>query len=275
MVEHDRHYYEVKDTKLGDFACKLDSQYMHRDDGAGGAASAIGETLRDLMGDIGSIVIPCEIVCPPIAYDELEQLEELTSRLAQAGAAATGDSLFYAFGTQLNPEIAELRADYVLSILKAQVLLSDWLRAIMEIDVTRQLSAFATQFPRGYAMRIADPAYWPDMEQLIDDYLQFNPTRNRELDLLPLFAWIDAGRVARRVKDSRIKQRPTFHYRLPDARIGQPDWSLALEWNRWCAVERLAADRERLAEMGEDFVTRRQELSATQWAVRASEWLIV
>ncbi|OBX33760.1 putative amidoligase enzyme [Halomonas elongata] len=36
-----------------------------------------------------------------------------------------------------------------------------------------------------------DPDYQPDLRTLIDDYLEYNPTRNRELDLLPLFAYLD------------------------------------------------------------------------------------
>ena len=36
-----------------------------------------------------------------------------------------------------------------------------------------------------------DAGYGPDLGALIDDYLAANPTRNRALDLLPLFAELD------------------------------------------------------------------------------------
>jgi hypothetical protein len=31
----------------------------------------------------------------------------------------------------------------------------------------------------------------PDLDTLIDDYLEYNPTRNRALDFLPLFLHLD------------------------------------------------------------------------------------
>ena len=49
--------------------------------------------------------------------------------------------------------------------------------------------------------------------------------------------------------DPRIEPRPAFRYRLPRARLGDPKWSVLLEWNRWVEVERLAEDTERLDKM--------------------------
>jgi hypothetical protein len=118
------------------------------------------------------------------------------------------------------------------------------------------------------------PGYAPDQAGLIDNYLHANPTRNRELDMLPLFAWIDEDRVRSCVPDARIKARPTFHYRLPDARIGDPGWSLALEWNRWCVVERLAADAERLAAMSEAWTANDARLVPGNWAIMSTGWLL-
>ena len=46
----------------------------------------------------------------------------------------------------------------------------------------------------------------------------------------------------------KIAARPVFHYRLPQAHSGAAGWSIAPDWNRWVAVERLAADGKRLAE---------------------------
>jgi hypothetical protein len=53
-------------------------------------------------------------------------------------------------------------------------------------------------------------------------------------------------RVRARLPNEKIGKRPTFHYRLPDARVSDPGWSIAPDWNRWVAVERLAVDRPRL-----------------------------
>src|SRR3546814_9457337 len=46
-----------------------------------------------------------------------------------------------------------------------------------------------------------------------------------------------------RLTDELIKARPTFHYRLPNARLADPQWSIVREWNLWVRVERLAHDR--------------------------------
>lgn len=160
-------------------------------------------------------------------------------------------------------------------MLKAYLLLSDWLRAIMNVDVTRRVAAFSDPFPSHYVLATVHPDYWPPVQRLIDDYLRSNPTRNRELDMLPMFAWFDEERVRRAVQDNRVKKRPTFHYRLPDANIGREGWSLMLEWNRWRLVEELAEDRERLNRMGAAYIENARHFIPKNWAVPASEWLLV
>ena len=74
-------------------------------------------------------------------------------------------------------------------------------------------------------------------------------TRDRELDLLPLFAHLVPDQVYATVSETLVKPRPTFHYRLPNSRVDDAAWGGVIEeWNRWVAVERLAADAPRLAE---------------------------
>jgi hypothetical protein len=118
---------------------------------------------------------------------------------------------------------------------------------MVDPDPTRRLLGFAERYPSTYVELLAHEAYWPSMPTLIDDYLEANPTRNRDLDLLPLLAFLEESRVRGALPNEKIKKRPTFHYRLPDCRLADPNWSPVVEWNRWVAVERLAADRERLA----------------------------
>jgi hypothetical protein len=92
---------------------------------------------------------------------------------------------------------------------------------------------------------VVAPDYWPDLDDLMDDYLAANPTRDRNLDLLPLFLLLDERRVRAQLLEEKISKRPVLHYRLPTARVGQAGWSIALNWwNRLVAVERLAVDRE-------------------------------
>ena len=63
---------------------------------------------------------------------------------------------------------------------------------------------------------------------------------------MPLLTHLDPARVRAALPNEKINPRPTFHYRLPDARVSDPGWSIAPDWNRWVCVERLAADREKL-----------------------------
>jgi hypothetical protein len=274
LEQEDQHRFHLRGTSLGDFLIELDSQYVHRVPDAKGDDRDFAGRLRSILGNISELIVPNEIVCPPVELDRLAELEALTQALVDIGASGSSASPLYAFGCQLNPEIASREAGWILAMLRAYVLMSPWLRAIIELDLTRRLASFADPFPADYVRRILARDYAPDMDQLIDDYLAFNPTRNRELDMLPLFAWLDEQRVHASVDDVRIKARPTFHYRLPDARIGQPGWSLALEWNRWCVVERLAADADRLSAMSEAWLENDARLVPGNWAIMSTGWLL-
>ena len=276
----DHHRFAVQGTDLGDFRSELDSQFLHRTEADPEATSGLQMLLANfqdafhgVLGDIGSAVIPCEIVCPPLKIDELPRLDSLLEELRRIGAHGTEVSPLYAFGTQLNPDIADKSAEWIVSVLKAYLLLSDWLRAVISLNPTRRFLAFADPFPLAYVLHVIDPGYRPDMETLIDDYLLHNPTRNRELDLLPLFAWIDEARVRATIDDKRIKARPAFHYRLPDARLDRPDWTITTEWNRWCLVERLAERPDKLNPMASAYRENQGRLLPRDWAIMASEWI--
>ena len=93
--------------------------------------------------------------------------------------------------------------------------------------------------------------------------------------MLPLFAQIDEERVQAQVGDDRINARPTFHYRLPDCRIDDEQWTLARSWNRWCVVERLANDPQALDELTADFLLGKRGflgVARNDWIERADQW---
>lgn len=283
IEEEDPHRFHVRRTRLGDFTCELDTKVAHGpadeteengDDPLDDLLWDFRASLRSLYGDVSSLVMPCEIVCPPLPIADLHGLETLLAALREAGAAGTRASPLYGFGTHLNAEISDGGHDWIVAMLKAYLLMSDWLRAVMRIDTTRRLLAFTDPFPERYAAKVIDPGYWPDRARLIDDYLADNPTRNRELDMLPLFAWLDPDRVRARVDDRRVKPRPTFHYRLPDANFDRPDWGVMLEWRRWCVIERLAERPELIARMGHVWRANRDRLFPLDWAIQASEWVM-
>jgi len=277
------HRIQVTGASHGDFQVELDSQYIHRlespeqtpfisaevDEWLRRFQSALGE----IVGEIAAAVIPCEIVCPPMRLGDMHLLDETIDALNRRGATGTRENPLYAFGAQLNPDIAASSADYITSVLKAYVLLSPWLREVIAVDMTRRVFAFADPFRKAYVRRVAATDYWPDLPTLIDDYLWHNPTRNRELDLLPLFAWLDEPRVRASVADARVKSRPTFHYRLPDANFGMADWTITREWNRWVEVERLAADADRLRMVCEAFAEHEAKLFRGWWSERVADLL--
>jgi hypothetical protein len=291
IVKLDAHHYRVGDTRFGDFEIELDTQYAHRKlasrtaiDGEPAEpppapdeedwADWLEDQLRSAIGDVAKLWLPTEISAPPIAWNEIDALEELIAALREAGCEGSDDALLYAFGLQLNPEAPSLSAESLLRHLRAYLVLSPWLRVEIGVDLTRRLVPFVAPFPRGYALKVLAPDYAPDLRSLILDYLDDNPTRNRELDMLPLFAHIDRRRVMAMIEDERIKPRPTFHYRLPGTRLSEPGWGVSVEWNRWVEVERLAADEERLRDMAAAYRLHFEATfaSAEEWAERVRRW---
>ncbi|HRP75059.1 MAG TPA: amidoligase family protein [Rhodocyclaceae bacterium] len=206
----------------------------------------IGNSAEDALAWIAEALVPLELVSPPLPLDRLDSVEELIGVLREAGARGTSDRLISAFGMQFNPEIPSEAPEVLTACLKAFLCLYDWLYARADIDMSRRVTNYIDPFPADYVRKVIDPAYAPDMGTLIDDYLADNPTRNRALDLLPLFLHLDENRVRNATDDPLIKARPTFHYRLPDCNIHLPDWGLYTAWNDWVEVERLADDSNRL-----------------------------
>ena len=275
-----RHRYAVVGTVYGDFRAELDSRYAHPEGVLPTIDTEKSDWLRRLteivsgtIGDTGALVIPCEVVTPPIPIGDLPVIDEFLAELMQAGARGTDQSVFYAFGLHLNPEIATDDAGWLISIVRSQILLSTWLRSVMAIDLSRYMTGFTAPFPTDYADLVLQPDYLPSQQEFISDYLRFNPTRDRELDLLPLFATLDEDRVAQSVQAEKISPRPTFHCRLPNAALERPAWSIVLEWNRWCLVERLADDKAALYALTAAFDQSKISTQDVSWALRTSEWL--
>jgi hypothetical protein len=201
--------------------------------------------------------VPTEIVSPPIPWSRLGELDALWPALRAAGGEGTRDSVLYAFGLHLNPELPNLEVSTVLDYLRAFLLLEEWIRDVADIDLARRFSPFIRAFPASYLQLALEPSYRPDWRTFIDDYITHNPTRNRSLDLLPLFRHVEPeldleGRDVERF--DLVQGRPTFHYRLPNSEITRPGWSPAIDWNRWVVVERLAERKDMLAILSEDYL---------------------
>ncbi len=214
---------------------------------AGTLAGELGDSAEEALKWLAESLVPMELISPPLPMDRLGEVESLIKRLRDCGCKGTSDSLLNAFGMQFNPEVPDSDSTTITRYLKAFVCLYEWLYARADINLSRQVTNYIDPYPTDYCRRLVEVAYWPDQAALIDDYLRDNPTRNRALDMLPLFAFLDEPRVRAVVGDALVKARPTFHYRLPDCEIDRPEWNLSTAWNDWVEVERLAEDPDRLA----------------------------
>jgi hypothetical protein len=84
-------------------------------------------------------------------------------------------------------------------------LLEPWLRRNCVRNIHEWLTRFGEYYPDDYVRRIVAPDYWPNVEGLADDYLAANPTRKRDLDLLPLLLFLDEARVRARLPHEKIE----------------------------------------------------------------------
>jgi len=277
--QRSRFEHRVVGTRFGDFRVEIDSKPLlagkhHR------MMSLFGldddrarEVVDGALERIARVWIPCEIVAPPIPYTELPELEALRAALCRNDARGTKASVMYGFGLQLNVEVPARDAETLRGYLQAFILLYDWLSDAIDVDVTRRIGPFINPFPEEYCKKVLDPSYAPDVDSLIDDYLLANPTRNRPLDMLPIFATLDEHKVAVAARDfDKVKARPAFHYRLPNCLVDDPAWTFAVEWNRWCEIERLAADPQRIQELVAIFAERAEGgLGKRAWIAEVAE----
>lgn len=231
----------------------------------------------EMLHSASSLLVPCEVITPPLAMDAMaEPLDELVDAIRRAGGRGTHQSPLYAFGVHLNIDPPELSPACTLAFMRAFVCLFDWIVWRGDIDLSRRLTPYIQRFPRNYEDRLLAADYEPGWDGLIDDYLDMNPTRNRALDMLPLFGHVDEARVSAAVDDSRLKFRPSFHYRLANSCVDDPGWSVAQPWSRWVEIERLAADEERLASWCAAYREDRRRMLASvdnQWREKVDEWL--
>ncbi len=285
IVAESRFLYRVVETVYGDFVVELDAAILkdqrYKDYlikiGFDIDRFNIGNNIENVLSKMAETLVPHEIVLPPIPVTELDIVETLNKKLRSVHAKGTKASILYAFSLQINPEVPSLSVDMILNYLRAFVLLYNWIFKISEIDMTRRIAPFINEFPGNYIRQVLNPSYRPTISELIDDYLKYNPTRNRPLDMLPLFCFIDCDRVFQHdVEKDLIKARPTFHYRLPNSQIDDPKWSVAREWNLWVQVEKLANDPIKIQKMARDFMKTVDfplGIKMFKWIEKVPEWL--
>lgn len=242
-------------AEAGKFEVYLDTSLRKRPQ-----TRAIAEMARSL--------IPVEIVAPPIPVADLPKIDAVVADLREAGAKGTDDSVLLGFGMHLNVQVASLDAAGIGPVLRAFLLLEDWLRQADPIDPSRRMLPFVDPFDRAFITEAArDGAGW-DLDAIFDAYLRHVKTRNRALDLLPVLKFIDEDRVLKAVGEHmKIGARPAFHYRLPDCRVDDPRWSVAHEWARWTLVEEVAADPGTLDALSEAWLKHWES-----WSTVRGDW---
>jgi hypothetical protein len=274
-------YYEsVIETEDGDYLVELDSapvkalkEENERD--LPEPLAQIRNGAMDLIEAVAERLVPLEIVCPPLPLSKLDRVQTLCRRLQEAGALGSRHSVYFAFGCQLNPELPDTEPRTILNYMQAFAGLYPWLRERQQLDFSRKLTTYINPWPREYVELITGVDYNPSLDQLVIDYIEYNPTRNRALDLMPLWAELKPDILWQCVDDPRIKARPTLHYRLPDCDIDNPDWGFENVWNDWMVVEALAGNEALLADFLEAFRKRQKwslENLATAWVKECDQW---
>jgi hypothetical protein len=248
-----------------------------------GVAFSPGSIAHEIETNIDNAsrgLIPCEVITEPIPFDQLGKLDTLITTLNSLGAEGTQDSLIYAFGLHINPSIPASDAITLTKYIQAFLLLHSWIIESSGIDITRRfLTKYIDPFPQPYMELVLSNTYAPGTKALIDDYLQYNPTRNRALDMLPILCELDEARVLNAINDDErnlIKGRPAFHYRLPDCKVNVPGWSAAAPWNQWVYIEKIAYDDVLLHELIGEWRETNDKFSIaprTSWTIRLTSLL--
>ena len=244
--------FHIKGIALGDLKIERDAHLLTslkyrewlQELGIDFSPGSDAEKIEQEVDKWSRVLIPCEIVTSPVPFSKFDQLQTLVRVLNDVGAEGTQQSLRYAFGFHINAEVPKMDVKVLLAFVQAFLLMTDWIIEVSDTDFSRRFfTKYIDPFPSDYAELVLDSQYRPSLTQFMDDYLKHNPTRNRPLDMLPIFHEIDKARLMQALPEEQrelIKGRPAFHYRLPDCRVGETSWSAATEWNRWALVEHIA-----------------------------------
>ncbi|TVP73674.1 MAG: hypothetical protein EA339_02310 [Rhodobacteraceae bacterium] len=229
--------------------------------------------LEDLAAASLGDLVPVEIVTAPLLPHALETLAEGLDALVAAGARGTQEKLAFGFGVHFNPDLPDDPAA-ALAVARAFGLLEDWLRHSAPLDTARRLLPFVKPWP-AVLIDLLAAGEATTLKQLAPAYARLAPARGFGLDLLPVLEHLIPDALCG-VPETQLKGgRPTYHYRLPETRLGDGDWSLAYEWNRWVVIEHVAADAALLACLAQDWNTHRARLVSLKrdWAAHVEALL--
>lgn len=275
---------EVQGSEFGTFKMELDAQLL-RDKKYEKILKSVGIDVDDIQDkdgkekklmEMAATIVPYEIVTPPIPLSKMDVLDLLVDKLRVKKVKGTGSSILYAFGMHINPEVPDERVESILNHTRAYVLMDPWIRKKADINMSRRITPFIDPYSEDYVKMILNPEYDPDLKTMIKDYFDHDNSRNRSLDLLPLFMHLDEKTTSSMIDDKLTSARPTYHYRLPDCSFEKKEWSPALEWNRWVLVERLADDEDQLAQLSHKWLKLSDNSMIgfeSKWIKKADEWV--
>lgn len=236
IVKDGSHGRKVLNSALGDITVELDTALR----------KLKGIPLLDEGLSLARGLVPVEIVTPPLEIESLQRFDAFLSELRKAGALGSRAGVLLGFGVHLNPEIVGPDHPHTLRTVVAYALLEHWLRDHEDLDGTRRVLPFVRAWPDSFVMALIDgrPESMSGLMRLAAGHIE---SRNHGLDILPMFKHHDPDLFATLFPDDTLTSaRPTFHFRLPDSRIDEPDWSLAQPWALWRLVEEVAANDQRL-----------------------------
>ncbi|MEO0751333.1 MAG: amidoligase family protein, partial [Pseudomonadota bacterium] len=187
-------------------------------------------------------VVPAEIVTAPLSFEQVVTLSNALKTLEQDGAKGSQDGALYGFGVHLNAEVTGIDDPFTLRTIRAFAVLDPFLRHAFPVDLTRRILPFIKAWPDAFTRQLVENRPG-NMAHIMELAAHHTPSRNYALDLFPLFKEADprAFEVAF-PDDTATKPRPSFHFRLPDSRMGERGWSLLEAWNMWRLIERVAHD---------------------------------
>ncbi len=257
--------WQVRDTSFGSFRLEIDAEPVkslvsgmeyvpaHPSDALERLIKKTADAATDVVTSISEKIAPLEIVAPPVTIEQIGEIDRLREALFFENAKDTQASFHHAFGLHVNPQAVSLSARSVLHHIQSFGLLYPLLKELHRVDLSRRITPFIEPYSEAYLDYILTDGYEPDMKRLIRDYHHFNRSRNKALDMLPLFAELEPALVRDLYGDEeKINARPTYHYRLPNCELSRGDWSLMTEWRRWLLVEELAQNEDRLERLREE-----------------------
>ncbi|PRY10178.1 putative amidoligase enzyme [Pontibacter ummariensis] len=267
VEKENRFKQHVRGTSLGDFTIEFDltlltemrykkafAAFNIRLEDIRLGESALEEELENALESVIGKLFPYEIACPPVPCTQLEQIEKLREALHQHHAEGTEAFPTNAFGTHINIQAPNTNTETLLTYLKAFLLLYPLLIETGKTDLARKISPFIDPYPTAYVELVLSPDYRPNLDTFIEDYHTFNPDRNRPVDMYPMFSALKHDKLEQYTGLGKVKARKTFHYRLPNSSIANPNWTLAQEWNNWVMVEELANDPEKIAQLSREYL---------------------